>query len=648
MTDVHVCPRKVHLSVLAEFHISVATYLMKQLFSDEANNLSWQNVTDRQLQQPAQLSVQQQLAAAVGLVPNSASVTLNPSPNSTIQLNPSSNSSIQLNPSSNPASIQLNPQISVTQAMVENLLHLHQNQTSTSNQILRPFQNNMIPTENFFGLASTPTTSFCTIPTPGTITSINSGTQISAFHPVKQEPSGANSNEMSPSTSTGAQATSSPGLKDGKISKKKDLLCDVCGDVALGKHYGVFACNGCKGFFRRSVWNDKKYKCRFDSKCPVAKEQRNACRACRLRRCMIVGMNPRAVQNERGDTEGDGAHVISVSTYLANSKNKNQNTDTQDFSPSSEPLMKTVEVQTDAMEPLEPPSVKKETSMNIFEENEQFIKMLLDLESLIMAKADPFESNSVDQDISLQKDFQTVFYNPTLLCNRTPINLEGRQVAALADTTHDWKRCFVLYSDWLRALPEFQLFSDADRLALAEVRYPAFHWYYVATWTIKARCDGICYCNGTYFPRDPTQQCLYDQRRVVERMFHLLVRPMEELQITESERILLGILTIFSNSVNGMSPEGKEIMEKVRTRYLESLKLHLTYKSGIDDEISIAERIGTETLMISSIAELVLLTGDNVRLNEVLNVLNFSRFGGNAIREMWYEQTNFQAPHTSS
>ena len=39
------------------------------------------------------------------------------------------------------------------------------------------------------------------------------------------------------------------------------LSCVVCGDTSSGKHYGIMACNGCSGFFKRSVRRRLIYRC---------------------------------------------------------------------------------------------------------------------------------------------------------------------------------------------------------------------------------------------------------------------------------------------------------------------------------------------------------------------------------------------------
>eukprot|EP00794_Sanderia_malayensis_P019187 gene19187-21109_t len=76
-------------------------------------------------------------------------------------------------------------------------------------------------------------------------------------------------------------------------------LCLICGDKATGKHYGAVSCDGCKGFFRRSIRKNHVYSCRFSKDCNVTKDKRNQCRYCRLRKCVNVGMRKEAVQNER-------------------------------------------------------------------------------------------------------------------------------------------------------------------------------------------------------------------------------------------------------------------------------------------------------------------------------------------------------------
>ena len=76
------------------------------------------------------------------------------------------------------------------------------------------------------------------------------------------------------SGNSGASATKSTG----------SLLCAVCGDNAACQHYGVRTCEGCKGFFKRTVQKNAKYVCLADKNCPVDKRRRNRCQFCRFQK----------------------------------------------------------------------------------------------------------------------------------------------------------------------------------------------------------------------------------------------------------------------------------------------------------------------------------------------------------------------------
>ncbi|XP_067643480.1 protein embryonic gonad [Eurosta solidaginis] len=69
-------------------------------------------------------------------------------------------------------------------------------------------------------------------------------------------------------------------------------LCRVCGEPAAGFHFGAFTCEGCKSFFGRTYNNISAIAgCKNNGDCIINKKNRTACKACRLRKCLLVGMS---------------------------------------------------------------------------------------------------------------------------------------------------------------------------------------------------------------------------------------------------------------------------------------------------------------------------------------------------------------------
>ena len=79
-------------------------------------------------------------------------------------------------------------------------------------------------------------------------------------------------------------------------------VCMICSDRASGFHYGVLACEGCKGFFKRvckekpktddlDLSTNSKRHCVFGGNCEINVRTRNRCQYCRIQKCLELGMS---------------------------------------------------------------------------------------------------------------------------------------------------------------------------------------------------------------------------------------------------------------------------------------------------------------------------------------------------------------------
>ncbi|XP_027525843.1 vitamin D3 receptor isoform X2 [Chiroxiphia lanceolata] len=92
-----------------------------------------------------------------------------------------------------------------------------------------------------------------------------------------------------PDMEPGAASTSLPDPA-GDGDRNVPRICGVCGDRATGFHFNAMTCEGCKGFFRRSMKRKAMFTCPFNGDCKITKDNRRHCQACRLKRCVDIGM----------------------------------------------------------------------------------------------------------------------------------------------------------------------------------------------------------------------------------------------------------------------------------------------------------------------------------------------------------------------
>lgn len=147
---------------------------------------------------------------------------------------------------------------------------------------------------------TTPIGSFPEVTSPLSAPSTSRGGRrpsLTITTPLSTESSGRLQTPTTPTTpsATSSSSRSSPG---GDSTPSPSQLCAVCGDNAACQHYGVRTCEGCKGFFKRTVQKGAKYVCLGNKDCPVDKRRRNRCQFCRFQKCLAVGMVKEVVRTD--------------------------------------------------------------------------------------------------------------------------------------------------------------------------------------------------------------------------------------------------------------------------------------------------------------------------------------------------------------
>ncbi|XP_052418105.1 hepatocyte nuclear factor 4-beta isoform X4 [Carassius gibelio] len=238
-------------------------------------------------------------------------------------------------------------------------------------------------------------------------------------------------------------------------------LCAICADRATGKHYGASSCDGCKGFFRRSVRKNHAYACRFSRQCVVDKDKRNQCRYCRLRKCFRAGMRKEAVQNERDRIscrrEGQGVGTLTIDV-------------------------------------------------------------------LMQAEACTHQNQNPTRDINTMK------------------------IAGVGDVCESMKQQLLLLVEWAKRIPEFCELSVDDRVALLRAHSAEHLILGVARRSLPFN-DIILLGNDFIIPVRGTEQ---EMSKVATRILEELVRPLKELNITDTEFVCLKTIVFFAPDCPGL------------------------------------------------------------------------------------------------
>ncbi|ESO11616.1 hypothetical protein HELRODRAFT_108893 [Helobdella robusta] len=310
-------------------------------------------------------------------------------------------------------------------------------------------------------------------------------------------------------------------------------LCVICGDKASGYHYNTLSCEGCKGFFRRTITRKLHYQCKYGGDCEMDMWMRRKCPACRLKRCKQVGMREECLLTE---------HQCIIRNSKRKMKMKKKELSTSSDS-SSTPSTAAAAANTPALAALAISGSKDVLSL-LSEDYKELIERIVHLQ-------DKYELPSSD-DLKLHEKMQQ---------SKTEEELSDAIFVYMVEMAILVTRLIV---EFAKNLPGFRGLLKEDQIILLKASSSEVMMLRTAR-RYDPETNSIVFAHGTLFT--PDSMILGGLKEIIGKMFEFS-KSMNQLLVDNTEYALLIAISIFAERPGLTQPE---LVLKLQEVYLDVL-----------------------------------------------------------------------------
>ncbi|XP_072379196.1 ecdysone receptor isoform X1 [Diabrotica undecimpunctata] len=324
--------------------------------------------------------------------------------------------------------------------------------------------------------------------------------------------------------------------KKGPTPRQQEELCLVCGDRASGYHYNALTCEGCKGFFRRSITKNAVYQCKYGNHCEIDMYMRRKCQECRLKKCLSVGMRPECV-------------VPEVQCAVKRKEKKAQKEkDKPNSTTNGSPEM-----------------IKMEPEILLFQLSDSekggtpngFVKAI-----------SPEQEELIHRLVYFQNEYEHPSEEDVKRIVNAPMEGEDQCDVRFRHITEITILTVQLIVEFAKRLPGFDKLLREDQISLLKACSSEVMMFRMAR-RYDYQTDSILFVNNQPYSRDSYN--LAGMGETIEDLLHFC-RTMYSMQVDNAEYALLTAIVIFSERPDLI--EGWKV-EKIQEIYLEALRAYV-------------------------------------------------------------------------